>query len=214
MAKPRVIVGSRNTVFCPVLYARKAAPGSDCRCVRLDGFHLHNKKSNDDSVNVEQVRSKYLSDQACLLLWRATMSKAFKKQQKVLQDAKRDLLKTTKQAAAKLAREKKRLDVELRRINARVRQHQAQLKSKADRLAKTSKSMAEKTRQTLEVQVAKYKKMGKAAREEASVARNELGIVRRDLADARQHLSHALHIDRAISKVEKAMAKKRAAKQK
>ena len=47
--------GKPKHSFCPVLHARKAAPGSDCRCVRLDGFHLHNKKSNDDSVNVEQV---------------------------------------------------------------------------------------------------------------------------------------------------------------
>ncbi len=107
-----------------------------------------------------------------------------------MQDAKRDLLKSTKQAAAKLAREKKRPDVELRRINARVKQYQAQLNCEADRLARTSKSMAEKTRQTLEVQVAKHKKMVKAATEEARVARNELGTVRRDLADARHHSEH------------------------
>jgi hypothetical protein len=62
--------------------------------------------------------------------------------------------------------------------------------------------------------VTKLKTSASAAKEEARNIRSKLVLVRKDLADARHHLSHALHVDRAIVKLEKAMARRKAARKK
>ena len=46
------------------------------------------------------------------------------------------------------------------------------------------------------------------AKEDASKFRADLVPVMGDLASARDHLAHALHIDRAIAKIQRELAKK------
>jgi hypothetical protein len=137
-----------------------------------------------------------------------------KSKQKALQDAKRDLVKAATQATVNLGKERDRLNAELKRSNVRIKRTREQLRKKAERLAAASKSSAVKTRKELQLQVTKLKKTASAAKEEARNTRKELVLVRRDLADARYRLSHALHIDKAIAKVEKTMAKRKAARKK
>lgn len=86
-----------------------------------------------------------------------------------------------------------------------------QLRKKSERLATASKATARKTRDELKSQVAKLRESIAAGKVGAQKMRSDLALVRWDLADASHHLSHALHVDKAIDKVEKAIAKKRGA---
>jgi len=160
------------------------------------------------------ISSIRTSGQPRLARRRAIMTIHFESQLKTFSEAKSDFVKTAKKATATLARERDRLNAQLKKTNARIKRTQAQLKKKAERLATISKATAEKTRTELHSKVAELKQSVSAAKDEARIMRKDLGLVRRDLADARHHLSHALHIDRAIAKVDKRMAKKKAAKTK
>ena len=142
------------------------------------------------------------------------MATDLKSKVKDLQVAKGDFVKAAKQATVKLGRERDRLNARLKHANERAKRTQAQLKKKAERLATISKSAGAKTRMELRSQVTKLKITASAAKEEAGNIRKELVLVRNDLADARHHLSHALHVDRAIVKVEKAMARRKATRKK
>lgn len=137
------------------------------------------------------------------------MATDLKSKVKDLQTAKRDFVKAAKAATVTLGKERDRLTAKLKQANARVRQSQTQLKARAEKLAATSKSSAEKTRLQLQSQVAKLKAAATAAKQEARKTADELVLVRKDLADARRHLSHALHVDRAIARLEKALAKRK-----
>ncbi len=129
-----------------------------------------------------------------------------------LQAAKREFVMSAKQVAAKLGRECDRLETKLNQINARIKRTQIQVKSKAERLAAASKSSADKSRKELESQLTKLKKALTAARAEARKTRDELTLVGKDLVDARHHLSIALHIDKAMVKIEQMIAKRKVAR--
>lgn len=142
------------------------------------------------------------------------MQKEFNQKLNDLKKAKREFVQSTKKTANALGKKRDRLAAQLERTNVKIKQTQVDIKKKSVRLATMSKSSAKKARTELQAQRAKLRVAVKHAREEARETRAELAIVRKDLAEARRHLSHALHVDKAIGRVEQKIAERKAARKK
>jgi DNA anti-recombination protein RmuC len=161
-----------------------------------------------------QIYFAFIVGQSRLVCRRAMMTTDLRAKLKDLRIAERDFVKAAKQANAKLSRDLDRINAKLKQANARVKRAQEQLKIEAKQLATTSKSTAARTRIEFQSQVAKLKATISKAKDEARKTRSELVLVWKELAEARQHLSHALHIDKAIVRVEDAIAERRTARKK
>ena len=96
--------------------------------------------------------------------------------------------------------------MDIKKANARLTRTRLQIQKKTERLAKTTAAKAEKE---LKGQIAALKKAADEARQEAKSIRADLGAVSDDLGKARHHFAHALHIDRALDKIEKQLGMKK-----
>jgi len=131
--------------------------------------------------------------------------------QKTLQQNKALFVKTAKRATIELDRQRKRLATEINRANARAQRTRVDLQKKSERLVNTT---ARKAKQELNRQIRNLQKMLDEARSDAAKLRTELAPVKDDLTNARNHLAHALHIDRALAKIQRQLSRKPAAPKK
>jgi predicted nucleic acid-binding Zn-ribbon protein len=137
------------------------------------------------------------------------VSKELTELQKTLQQNKTLFLTTAKRATTELERQRKRLLAEISRVNARATKTRLQLQRRSERLLNTT---ASKAKRELNKQIRKLQKGLEEARNDAAKLRKDLGPVKDDLTYARNHLAHALHIDRALAKIQRQLKTKPAAK--
>ncbi len=137
------------------------------------------------------------------------MSKELTELQKTLQQNKTLFLTTAKRATTELERQRKRLLTEINRVNARATKTRLQLQRRSERLLNTT---ASKAKRELNKQIRKLQKGLEEARNDAAKLRNDLGPVKDDLTNARNHLAHALHIDRALARIQRQLKPKPVAK--
>jgi chromosome segregation ATPase len=139
------------------------------------------------------------------------MTKELTQLQKTLQQNKALFVKTAKRATLELDRQRNRLATEVSRANARAQRTRVELQKKSERLLNTT---ATKAKRELNKQIRKLQKMLDEARSDAAKLRKELAPVKDDLTNARNHLVHALHIDRALAKIQRQLSRKPAAPKK
>jgi seryl-tRNA synthetase len=139
------------------------------------------------------------------------MTKELTELQKTFQQNKALLVKTAKRATIELDRQRKRLMTEINRVNARAGQTRLQLQKKSERLVTTT---ATKAKRELNKQIRNLQKTLDEAKKDAAQLRRELAPVKDDLTNARNHLVHALHIDRALAKIQRQLSWKPAAPKK
>jgi len=91
------------------------------------------------------------------------MIEEVRKQQRALQDAKKDFRKAAESATKRLSRERDRLMREIRKTNKRVEKSRKDMQKKAEKLAKAT---SDRTRKELKEQIENLKKTVGEAREE------------------------------------------------
>jgi len=132
------------------------------------------------------------------------MPKALKAAESTFDQARKQLVRLSKQTTKALTRDRDRLLRQLRAVNARNKRLAARAQTKMQRLSKTT---AKKAAKALKGQIAELKKLRAEAREEAKDFRAKLATVRVDLANARQYLSRGLHADKAMAAFERKLKK-------
>ena len=125
--------------------------------------------------------------------------------QKALHQARQQFKQAADRSTKALTKQRKRLQKDLERAVTTAKRSGEQLQKKADRLAKAT---GVKAKRELRSQILKLDKTRATAMSDSKEMRGELAIVRDDLSSARKHLTHALHIDKAMAKIEKELAKR------
>jgi hypothetical protein len=132
------------------------------------------------------------------------MTRELSAAEKAFNQAKRQFVVLSKRTAKALNSERERLGRQLKSANARGKKIRAQLDRKREAL---SKAVSASATATIKTQMKELRERLAAVREESKETRSELAAVRADLASARDHLGRALHVDKAMTVLEKQWAK-------
>lgn len=127
------------------------------------------------------------------------MPKELTEAEKALHEARRRFVELSVLMTKSLTTERKRLARQIAPLNARVKRLSGQIAAKTERLSATT---LDRTRETLNKQLAELKALRDSTREDTRGMRAELALVRTDLASARDHFARALHIDKALARLE------------
>ena len=132
------------------------------------------------------------------------MTRELSAAEKAFNQAKRQFVVLSKRTAKALNSERARLARQLKSANARGKKIRAQLDRKREALGNAASA---KATATIKAQMKELRERLATAREESKETRSELAAVRADLASARDHLGRALHVDKAMTVLEKQWAK-------
>ena len=132
------------------------------------------------------------------------MTKELSASEKAFNQAKKQFVNLSQRTTKALTRERNRLARQLKKANARSKKIRAQIDTKRERLTKTA---GDKTAATIKAQIKELRQVLAEARDNTRGIRSELAAVRADLASAGDHLSRALHVDKAMTALEKQWAR-------
>jgi hypothetical protein len=132
------------------------------------------------------------------------MTKEVSASEKAFNQAKKQFVNLAQRTARALTRERNQLARQLKKANARSKKIRAQIDTKRERLTKIA---GDKAAATIKTQVKELRQVLAGARDKTRGIRSELAAVRADLASAGDHLSRALHVDKAMARLEKQWAR-------